>query len=96
MAQHRFGKRIVRGLVVLGLFGSGFICGVASQPPVEAQLGEMGKQVGKDALGQAAGSGGALGAAADLGTTIVDMETHVSALQKNLDALKKVKTALGG
>ncbi len=31
-----------------------------------------------------------------LGSSIVEMETHVSGLQKNLDALKKVQSALTG
>jgi hypothetical protein len=45
---------------------------------------------------QAAGSGGLLGSVGQLGTSIVDMEQHVSALQQNIETLKKVKTALGG
>ena len=36
------------------------------------------------------------GSAAQFGSTLVDMEQHVNGLQKNLDALKKVKAALGG
>jgi len=31
-----------------------------------------------------------------LGSTIADMQKHVEALQKNLDAFKQVKGALGG
>jgi hypothetical protein len=47
-------------------------------------------------LNKAAGSGGALGTVAQLGTTIGDMQTNVSNLQKNIDALNKIKAALGG
>jgi len=45
---------------------------------------------------KAADSGGPLGGAAQLGTTITDMEKHISGLQKNLDTIKKVKSPLGG
>ena len=39
---------------------------------------------------------GALGPAGQLGTSIIEMQDHVTALQKNIDTLKKVKAALGG
>lgn len=68
-------------------FLAGYLCGSFTTSPAEAQLGDMVKG--------AAGSG-ALGPVGDLGTSIVDMEKHVSGLQKNLDTLKKVKAALGG
>jgi len=35
-----------------------------------------------------------VGSVAQLGTTITDMEKHVTGLQQNLDALKKVEAAL--
>jgi len=44
----------------------------------------------------AAGSGGALGSAAEMGTSIMEMQEHVTGLQKNLDTFKKVQSALGG
>jgi len=75
-----------------GLFAAGFLCGAVSQRPAEAQLGDAAKGV----MGQAAGQGGAVGAAAKLGTSIVEMQDHVTALQKNLDTLKGIKDALGG
>jgi hypothetical protein len=31
-----------------------------------------------------------------LGTSIVEMQDHVNGLQKNIDTLKKVQSALGG
>jgi len=37
-----------------------------------------------------------LGSVTKLGTAIVDMEKHVDGLQKNLDTLKQIKSALGG
>jgi hypothetical protein len=44
---------------------------------------------------KAADSGGPLGTAAQLGTTISDMEKNISGLQKNLETIKKVKSMLG-
>jgi hypothetical protein len=85
-------KRSVRVAVFAGVFAAGFLCGSLTQPRADAQLGEL----GKEAMKQAAGSGGALGSAMDLGTAIVDMQQHVDGLQKNIDTLKKVKAALGG
>ncbi|OFV86577.1 MAG: hypothetical protein A3J75_08835 [Acidobacteria bacterium RBG_16_68_9] len=78
--------------IVAAIFAAGFLCGSLTQRSASAQLDQLGGEVMKKAVG----SGGALGGVADLGTTIVDMEQHVSGLQKNLDALKKVKAALGG
>jgi hypothetical protein len=47
-------------------------------------------------LQKAGESSGALGSAVQLGTAIVDMQQHVDGLQKNIEVLKKVKSALGG
>lgn len=73
------------------MFGSGFVCGSLNQQQADAQLGEL----GGEALKQAAGSG-ALGSVGELGTSIMEMQDHVSGLQKNIDTLKKVQSALGG
>lgn len=86
-------KAIIRGsLVVLVLitFFSGFFCGSLMQRDANAQL----KEIGKAALGQVSGSGGLLGSVADLGTAIVEMENHISGLQKNIGTLKKVQSVL--
>ena len=79
------------GIVTL-IFSAGFLCGTMTQRNANAQLGELGGEM----LKQAAGSGGMLGSVAQLGTTITDMEKNVSGLQQNIDTLKKVKDALGG
>jgi hypothetical protein len=79
--------RVLRLAGAVAIFAVGFLCGSLTQRSADAQLGE--------AMRRAAGSG-ALGPAGELGTAIVDMEQHVSGLQRNLDSLKKVKTALGG
>ena len=67
-------------------FLAGYLCG-STTSPAQAQLGDMIKGAAKS---------GSLGPVGELGTSIVDMEQHVTALQKNLDTLKKVKAALGG
>ena len=82
----------LRIVTVTGIFGVGYLCGSLTQQSAEAQLGD----IGSDVMKKAAGSGGALGNVAKLGTTISDLEKHVSGLQKNIDTLKSVKAALGG
>ena len=81
-------RRTVRIVVVTGIFAVGFVCGSLSQRPAEAQLGDVMKKAG--------GAGGAVGAVSDLGTSITDMQTHLDALNKNMETLRKIKTALGG
>lgn len=76
----------------VGVFAAGFVCGGLSQRPAEAQLGDLGKA----AMDKAGDSGGALGAAAKLGTSIVEIQDHLNALQKNVDTLKGIKSLLGG
>ena len=73
------------------VFAGGYVLGTLDAQPAEAQV----KDLGKDLMNQATGAGGSLGTAAQLGTTIADMQTHVNELQKNLETLNKVK-ALGG
>lgn len=66
-------------------FTFGFVCGSVSTPRASAQLPQI-----------PGGLSGALGAATQLGSSITDMEQHVSGLQKNLDTLKKIQSALTG
>lgn len=66
-----------------------YVCGSVGLPPASAQLpGGL-----LDKTGQA---GNPLAAAGQLGSSITDMEQHVSGLQKNLDTLKKIQSALTG
>jgi len=84
-----------RGLLAgafAGVFATGYLCGSVTQRNADAQMGDLGGAAMKAAEGQ----GGAVGSAAKLGSAITDMESHVSALQKNLDTLKGIKSALGG
>ena len=87
-----FVRRLVQAATFGMVFAGGYVLGTLDSQPADAQV----KELGKDLLNQAAGSGGTLGAAAQLGTTITDMQTNVSNLQKNIDALNKVKAMLGG
>jgi len=86
---------IRRGVLVSllgGMFVLGFVSGSISQRSAQAQVPGAGKSI----LEQATGAGGALGSVAELGSSIVEMQQHVNGLQKNLDTLKKVQSALGG
>ena len=90
--SRRIGDRTKRLGTTAAIFAAGWLCGALAQRPAQAQLGDVGKEV----MDKAAGSGGAVGAAAKLGTSISDIQTHLDALQKNVDTLKQVKSLLGG
>ena len=79
------------GIVVVlwGVFGLGYVCGVANQHRADAQgLGGVLEQAGK--------MGGSVGTIGQLGSSIVQMQEHVTGLQKNIDTLKTVQSALTG
>jgi hypothetical protein len=61
-----------------------------SQPP------HASAQLPSGILDKATQGGGPLAAAGQLGSSITDMEQHVTGLQKNLDTLKKIQSALTG
>lgn len=82
----------IRWSAALAVFATGFLCGSLAQQPAHADW----KEYGKEAMKQAAQSNGNLGSVAQLGTAIGDMEQEVNGLQKNIETLKKVRTALGG
>jgi len=89
-------KRSVQVGAILGVFGTGYLCGTVSERQAIADMKDLGGAVGGAVVGEAAGSGGAIGQAAKLGTAIGDMQTQVDGLQKNLETLKMIKGALGG
>jgi len=74
------------------VFSGGYVLGTLDAEPAQAQVQDL----GKDLVNKASESGGALGTAAQLGTTISDMQTNVTELQKSLETLNKIKAALGG
>jgi hypothetical protein len=71
--------------MLFGTFTLGYVCGSVSTPRASAQLPQM-----------PGGLSGTLGAAGQLGSSITEMEQHVTGLQKNLDALKKIQSTLMG
>jgi len=85
------GKGIRIGAWV-ALFGCGWFFGAVSQRDADAQLDSLKKAV----MEKAGEQGGALGAAAKLGTSISDIQTHLDALQKNVDTLKSIQAMIGG
>ena len=91
MARGRV-KLLSRTMVLAGVFAAGFLCGSLQQPTAQAQLGDLGTK----AMEKAGESGGVVGAASKLGSAIPDIQTHIDGLQKNLETLKQIKTALGG
>ena len=83
-------KLMTRALLVAisaGVFGLGYLCGSVNQQRADAQ--SVGGILEK-------AKGGGLGAVGDLGKSIVDMQEHVSGLQKNIDTLKGIQSALTG
>jgi hypothetical protein len=85
----RFGLRA--GLTA-AVFAAGFLCGSVTQLPASTDMKDL---TGK-AMEAAGGQGGALGAAAKLGTSISDMQEHIDGLNKNLATLKEIQGMLGG
>ncbi len=86
---HKQIARLAMAGVLVAVFTLGYVCGSVSLRPAGAQLPQLPGGIG----GQA---GGTLAAVGQLGSSITDMEQHVDALQKNLDTLKKIQSALGG
>jgi len=74
--------------MLCGAFTLGYVCGSIGTPRASAQVPKL--------PGGLSGQGGALGAAVQLGSSITEMEQHVSGLQKNLDTLRKIQSVLGG
>lgn len=87
-----FVRRAIRIGAFVAVFGAGYLLATVTQPTAEAQMGELGKK----AMEQAAGAGGPLGTAAQLGTTITGLQQNVNELQGHIDTLNKIKAALPG
>ena len=89
MANKMIARMAMTGMF-FAIFTLGYVCGSVSQPPASAQL------PGGGLLDKAGKLGDPLAAAGQLGSSITEMEQHVSGLQKNLDTLKKIQSALTG
>jgi hypothetical protein len=87
MTQRRFSRGLMIALVV-GVFGLGYVCGSMQQRQAEAQVGGLLEKAGK--------LGGPAGSVAEFGSSLVEMQDHITGLQKNLDTFKKVQSSLTG
>jgi len=86
-------RNIIRGfqvVLVLLVFALGYLCGSLTQQTADAQM----KELGQGALQKAAPAGGTVGKAIELGTAITEMQQHVDGLQKNINTLKGIQSAL--
>ncbi len=84
-------SKFSRGLMIamfVGVFGLGYVCGSMTQHQAEAQMGGL--------LEKGAKMGGPVGSVAEFGSSITEMQDHISGLQKNLDTFKKVQASLTG
>ena len=81
-------SRALKVAIIVAVFGLGYICGSLPQRQAEAQIGGM--------LDKAAKAGGPVGSVAQFGSSLVEMQDHISGLQKNLDTFKKVQASLTG
>ena len=80
---HRTIARMKMIGMLFAVFALGYVCGV-STPRASAQLPQV------------PGMSNPLAAAGQMGSSLTEMEQHISGLQKNLDALKKIQSLLGG
>jgi hypothetical protein len=87
MTRRKFSRGLMIGIIG-AVFGLGYVCGSMTQRQAEAQVGDLLDKAGK--------MGGPVGSVAQFGSSIVEMQDHITGLQKNLDTFKKVQASLGG
>ena len=87
MTRIKFSRGLMTAIIV-GVFGLGYLCGSMTQRQAEAQIGELLEKAGK--------AGGPVGSVAQFGSSLVEMQDHITGLQKNLDTFKKVQASLTG
>ena len=87
MTKRKFSRGLMTAIIV-GIFGLGYFCGSMTQRQAEAQIGELLDKAGK--------AGGPAGSVAQFGSSIAEMQDHITGLQKNLDTFKKVQASLTG
>ncbi len=87
MTKRKFSRGLMTAMIV-GVFGLGYVCGSMSQRQAEAQIGDLLEKAGK--------AGGPVGSVAQFGSSLVEMQDHITGLQKNLDTFKKVQASLTG
>lgn len=87
MIKRKFSRGLMTA-VIFGVFGLGYLCGTMTQRPAEAQIGGI--------LDKASKAGGSIGSVASFGNSLVEMQDHITGLQKNLDTFRKVQASLTG
>jgi hypothetical protein len=87
MTKSKFSRGVMTAVIV-GVFGLGYVCGTMTQRPAEAQVGGLLEKAGK--------MGGPVGSVAQFGSSLVEMQDHITGLQKNLDTFKQVQSSLSG
>jgi hypothetical protein len=87
MTKTKFSRGLMT-VIIVGVFGLGYVCGSMTQRQAEAQIGELLEKAGK--------AGGPVGSIAQFGSSLVEMQDHITGLQKNLDTFKKVQSSLTG
>ncbi len=87
MTKIKFSRGLMTAVIV-GVFGLGYLCGSITQHQAEAQIGGL--------LEKAEKAGGPVGSVAQFGSSIVELQDHITGLQKNLDTFKKVQSSLTG
>ncbi len=87
MAKVKFSRGLIIAIMA-AVFGLGYVCGSITQRQAEAQIGGLLDKAGK--------MGGPVGSIAEFGSSISEMQEHISGLQKNLDTFKKVQSSLTG
>jgi hypothetical protein len=87
MTKEKFSRGLMIA-VIAGVFGLGYVCGSLTQRQAQAQMGGLLEKAGK--------MGGPVGSIAEFGSSLVEMQDHITGLQKNLDTFKKVQSSLTG
>ena len=87
MTKGKFSRGLMSAVIV-GVFGLGYVCGSLTQRQAQAQMGGLLEKAGK--------MGGPVGSIAEFGSSIAEMQDHITGLQKNLDTFKKVQSSLTG
>ncbi len=87
MTKGKFSRGLMIA-VMAAIFGLGYVCGSVAQRQAQAQIGGLLDKAGK--------MGGPVGSIAEFGSSITEMQEHITGLQKNLDTFKKVQSSLTG
>ncbi len=87
MTKKTFSRGVLTAVIV-AVFSFGYFCGSMTQRQAQGQIGGLLEQAGK--------MGGPVGSIAEFGSSITEMQEHISGLQKNLDTFKKVQASLTG